>query len=211
MPMHYAPLSTPRLQRRRVAYERRRRSSKVRRPHDAAYSSRASPRWGSDHAPGHLRLREVDPPSVERERPLHCSALRPEPPDCAEVGPADHDRRCADGAEGSKEHGADASRGSHRRGVPPEDAIAAGGRAGLPEGYHCQSQPERPAPLPPAAWELKAACESGCDACRLAGLSALVATRTPRNSAAREPSSVRGPPSAQASPQGPLWRSDRCC
>jgi hypothetical protein len=35
------------------------------RPHDAVYSSRA--------------------PSVERERPLPCSALRPEPQDCAEV------------------------------------------------------------------------------------------------------------------------------
>ena len=34
------------------------------RPHDAAYSSRA--------------------PSVERERPLACSTLRPEPQDCAE-------------------------------------------------------------------------------------------------------------------------------
>ena len=60
------------------------------RPHDAAYSSRA--------------------PSVERERPLPCSALRPEPQDCAEVAPADHDGRCADGSEGSEEHGADASR-----------------------------------------------------------------------------------------------------
>src|SRR5271163_3643579 len=67
------------------------------RPHDAAYSSRA--------------------PSVERERPLPCSALRPEPQDRAEVAPADHDGRCADGAEGSEEHGADASRGSHRGGV----------------------------------------------------------------------------------------------
>jgi hypothetical protein len=38
------------------------------RPRDAAYSSRA--------------------PSVERERPLPCSALRPEPQDCAEVAPA---------------------------------------------------------------------------------------------------------------------------
>jgi hypothetical protein len=57
------------------------------RPNDAAYSSRA--------------------PSVERERPLPASALRPEPQDCAEVAPADHDGRCADGAEGSEEHGAD--------------------------------------------------------------------------------------------------------
>jgi len=107
------------------------------RPHDAAYSSRA--------------------PSVERERPLPCSALRPEPQDCAEVAPADHDGRWADGAEGSEEHGADASRGSRRGGVPPEDAVASGRRAGLPEGYHSQSQPERPAPLPPAAWDLQAA------------------------------------------------------
>ena len=53
-----------------------------------------------------------------------------------------------------EEHGADASRGSHRGGVPPEDAVAAGRRAGLPEGYHSQSQPERPTPLPPAAWDL---------------------------------------------------------
>src|SRR5208282_4375861 len=107
------------------------------RPHDAAYSSRA--------------------PSIERERPLPCSALRPEPQDGAEGAPADHDGRCADGTEGSEEHGADASRGSHRGGVPPEDAVAAGRRAGLPEGYHSQSQPERPAPLPPAAWDLQAA------------------------------------------------------
>src|SRR5271165_423540 len=42
-------------------------------------------------------------------------------------------------------------------GVPPEDAIATGRRAGLPEGHHSQSQPERPAPLPPAAWDLQAA------------------------------------------------------
>src|SRR5271156_1753513 len=107
------------------------------RPHDPAYSSRA--------------------PSIARERPLPCSALRPEPQDGAEVAPADHDGRCADGTEGSEEHGADASRGSHRGGVPPEDAVAAGRRAGLPEGYHSQSQPERPAPLPPAAWDLQAA------------------------------------------------------
>jgi hypothetical protein len=73
-------------------------------------------------------------PSVERERPLPASALRPEPQDCAEVAPADHDGRCADGAEGSEEHGADASRGSRRGSVPPEDAVAAGRRAGLPEG-----------------------------------------------------------------------------
>jgi hypothetical protein len=38
------------------------------RPHHAAYSSRA--------------------PSVERERPLPCSALRPDLQDCAEVAPA---------------------------------------------------------------------------------------------------------------------------
>ena len=50
-------------------------------------------------------------------------------------GAADHDGRCADGSEGSEEHGADASRGSHRGGVPPEDVVAAGRRAGLPEGY----------------------------------------------------------------------------
>ena len=85
------------------------------RPHDAAYSSRA--------------------PSVERERPLPCGALRPEPQDCAEVAPADHDGPCADGAEGSEERGADAGRGGHRGGVPPEDAVAAGRPAGLPEGY----------------------------------------------------------------------------
>ena len=88
------------------------RSSRQR-PHDAAYSSRA--------------------PSVAREQPGPCRPLRTEPEDGAQVAQADHDRRRADGAEGAEEHGADAGRGSHRGGVPPEDAAAAGRRAGLPE------------------------------------------------------------------------------
>ena len=56
-----------------------------------------------------------------------------------------------------EEHGADAGRGSHRGGVPAEDAAAAGRRAGLPAGHHPQPQPQRPAPLPPAPRHLPAA------------------------------------------------------
>ena len=56
-----------------------------------------------------------------------------------EVAPADHDGRCADGTEGSEEHGVDDGRGSHRGGVPPEDAVADLPSAGLPEGYHSHS------------------------------------------------------------------------
>ena len=52
------------------------------RPHDAAYSSRA--------------------PSVAREHPVPCRPLRPEPQDGGQVAQADHDGRCADGAEGPK-------------------------------------------------------------------------------------------------------------
>ena len=70
---------------------------------------------------------------------------------------ADHDGRRADGAEGAQEHGADAGRGSHRRGVPAEDAAAAGRRPGLPEGHHPQPQPQRLAPLPATPWHLPAA------------------------------------------------------
>jgi hypothetical protein len=113
------------------------RSSSWQRPNDAACSSRA--------------------PSVEREQPGPCGALRPEPQDRAQVAQADHDGRCGDGSEGSEEHSADVGGGGHRRGVPASHAAAAGRRAGLPEGHHPQSQPQRPAPMPPAPWNLPAA------------------------------------------------------
>ena len=77
--------------------------------------------------------------------------LRPEPEDGEEVAQPDHDGRCAHGAEDADEHGAGSGRGSHRRGVPAEDAAAAGRHAGLAEGHYPKSQPQRPAPLPSAA------------------------------------------------------------
>jgi transposase-like protein len=66
-------------------------------------------------------------------------------------------RQRTNGTKGSEEHGADTSRGSHRGGIPPEDAVAAGRRVGLPERYHSQPQPERPTSLPATPWDLPAA------------------------------------------------------
>ena len=88
--------------------------------------------------------------------PGPCRPLRPEREDGAQMAQADHDGRRAHGSEDAEEHGADAGRGSHRGGVPAEDAAAAGRCAGLPEGRHPQPQPQRPAPLPAAPWHLPA-------------------------------------------------------
>ncbi len=107
------------------------RSSRQR-PHDAVSSSRV--------------------PSVEREHPGPCRPLRAEPENDGQVAETDHDGRCADGPRGAEEHGADASRGSHRGNLSAEYTPAARRRARLPAGHHPQPQPQRPAPLTAASW-----------------------------------------------------------
>ena len=62
------------------------------RPNDSAYSSRA--------------------PSVAREQPGRCRALRPEPKDGGQVVQADRDGQRAEGTQGAEEHGADAVLGA---------------------------------------------------------------------------------------------------
>ncbi|TIT21158.1 MAG: hypothetical protein E5W70_18190 [Mesorhizobium sp.] len=43
-----------------------------------------------------------------------------------EMAQPDHDGRCADGAKGCEENGADAARGNHRRGLPAETSDSHG-------------------------------------------------------------------------------------
>ena len=107
-------------------------------------------------------------PSVASKHAGSCRAVRAEPEDRRQVAPAHHDDGCADGTDGSAQHGPDADRGSHDRRVPAAHPVAARRRAGLAR-HNPEPQPQRVTSMPAAPWHIPPAARgAGREAGRFA-------------------------------------------